>query len=127
MANFNVDVLRRAKTAGIPTLKAKVVMEPDGSYSVEMRELRKPGHDLVDGSRLDEYAKENNLRNLKILKRGIGWDIGILKGIGLQEDPSHLRHSAWVVDVNRETGIGRRYLVDATNLMYIQGWQSKQK
>ncbi len=123
LANHSVDVLRTAKELSIPvpkTFRCVCVRGRSGKYWVlEMTNLRKRGTALFDADTLEIMHRKkpdaNPAKNYAELRKAIEEDSRKLARKGFFEDKSHIKYGSWLIRVNRRTGIGERFLVDATN------------
>ncbi len=119
LANHSVDVLRTAKSLGIPApkkFKAVCVKGKKGYYwVVEMSDLRKKGTVLLEGSDLHSFNRKNPIKNFQQLSKLMVEYREKMWKKGFYYADSHYSNGEWLIRINKKTGIGELFLVDATN------------
>lgn len=121
LANHTVDVMGKGRELGIPVPKefrrVKAFINGEEEWVVEMKDLSLKGHSIHSADKVFKPGPRIRPANLNELREKIEDDIRLLKIRGVVQDDLHPTYSAWLIRINNKTGLGERFLVDATNLV----------
>lgn len=120
--NHSMDVVRTARSLGIPTLKkfrpAFIRRKNGGFWVLEMEDLRKNNAEVIAGNELADFNGKTPVANFSELMDSMKENEEKLFKKGFHYDDKHRFHGGWLIRINRETRRGEIFLFDATNFIY---------
>jgi hypothetical protein len=120
LSHHSADVFKQARSLKIPTpssVKPVKLQGTEGSYWVlEMNNLKKEGHSLLDGKEfLKHYNRKSLIINHEQLYNQITESEKKLKEKNIYYDENHKPFGGWIIRINNKTNRGELFLVDVSN------------